>query len=110
MSKFDNETILYMIDSIKNHITKKSKPEVYDADDEDIKDVKQITQKTLPTRIKKEREQYKCACGMLLKNKSGVPFEMHNRSKFHLENTKETKPSIKGLNMSCVSKRKSKII
>ena len=33
MSKFDNETILYMIDSIKNHIIKKSKPEIYDADD-----------------------------------------------------------------------------
>ena len=97
-SNFDNETILYMIDSIKNHITKKSKSEVYDADDEiknhareDIKDIKPIAQKTLPSRIKKEREQYKCACGMLLKNKSGVPFEMHNRSKFHLENTKENR-------------------
>ena len=36
-SKFDNDTILYKLDSIKNHTTtnKKAKPETYEADDDD---------------------------------------------------------------------------
>ena len=37
---------------------------------------------------KNAREQYKCTCGMLLKNRSGVPYEMHIKSKYHIENTK----------------------
>ena len=99
-SKFDNETILYMLDSIKNHITtnKKAKTETYEADDDDDRVVKEDSKKPiakpktarLPTQSRASvREQYKCTCGMLLKNKSGVPYEMHIKSKYHIENSKE---------------------
>ena len=47
-SKFDNETILYMLDSIKNHITtnKKSKTDVCEVDDEE-RDVKEESKKPI---------------------------------------------------------------
>ena len=83
-----------MIDSIKNHITKKkSKPDVYEADDED-RVVKEDSKKPI-AKPKNVCEQYKCTCGMLLKNKSGVPYEMHIKSKYHIENTKKIEPKRK---------------
>ena len=89
-SKFDQETILYMLDSIKNHITtnKKAKTDVYEADDDDDRVVKEDSKKTI-AKPKNLREQYKCTCGMLLKNRSGVPYEMHIKSKYHIENMKK---------------------
>jgi len=89
-SKFDDDTILYMIDSIKNHITKKkAKTETYEADVDDDRVVKEDVKKPI-AKPENLREQYKCTCGMLLKNKSGVPYEMHIKSKYHIENTKNT--------------------
>ena len=83
-----------MIDSIKNHITKKkSKPDVYEADDEDHV-FKEDSKKPI-AKPKNLREQYKCTCGMLLKNKSGVPYEMHIKSKYHIENSKKIEPKRK---------------
>ena len=88
-SKFDDDTILYMIDSIKNHITKKSKPETYEADVDDDRVVKEDVKKPI-AKPENLREQYKCTCRMLLKNKSGVPYEIHIKSKYHVENTKKS--------------------
>jgi len=95
-SKFDNETILYMLDSIKNHITtnKKAKTDVYEADDDDDRVVKGDWKEPIG-KPKNLREQYKCTCGMLLKNKSGVPYEMHIKSKYHIENSKKIEPKRK---------------
>ena len=55
--------------------TKKQKNHTYEADVDDDRVVKEDVKKQI-AKPKSVPDQYQCTCVMLLKNKSGVPYEM----------------------------------
>ena len=86
ITQYNEETLKYMLDVIKDHINKGK----YQA--EDNLEEEQQQEQPLSKPAKKQREGIECTkCGKVLNTASPAAIRIHQTSKYCLDNTKKVK-------------------